>query len=142
MSGLSLAAIGVLCLALFGVFHWLSIAATIRSVLAFVGVCLLGAVGWVGHALADVVTWGSHLGGTVTGWAFGTAVPAVVFIVLAVILIHDWHPKHGASKRTGWIALAVAAILVAGVSGIRAANSIPSGVRSGVTNARTIVPGG
>ena len=142
MSGLTLAGIGVLCLALFGVFHWLSIFATVRAIFAFVGVCLIGAVGWVGRMLADVATWAAHLGGSTTGWAFGIAVPAVVFLVLAVILLHDLHPRHGATKRTGWIAIAVAALLVAGVSGIKAAQSIPSGVRSGVSNARTIIPGG
>ena len=142
MSGLSLAGIGVLCLVLFGVFHWLSIFAAVRAILAFTGVCLIGAVGFVGHLLAAVATWAAHLGGTATGVAFGVAVPAVVFIVLAVILVHDLHPRHGASKRTGWIAIAVAALLVAGVAGVKAASSIPSAVRTGVTNARTIVPGG
>ena len=65
----------------------------------------------------------------------------VVFIVLAVILVHDLHPKHGATKRTGWIAIAVAAILIAGVSGIAAAGGIASTVRTGVSNARTITGG-
>jgi hypothetical protein len=136
MSGLSLAGIGVLCLALFAVMHWLTIFANIRAVIAFIGVCCIGAVGFVGRLLADVATWAAHIGGSATGWGFGVAVPAVVFIVLAL------HPRHGATKRTGWIAIAVAALLIAGVAGIKSAESIPSAVRTGVTNARTIVPGG
>jgi hypothetical protein len=138
MSGLSLAAIGVLCLIVFAVFLHLTIFATIRAILAFAGVCLIGAVGFIGRMLGDVATWAAHLGGTATGWAFGVAVPAAVFIALAIYLIHDLHPKHAATKRTGWIAIAVAAMLVAGVSGVKAADGIPNAVRTGVTNARTI----
>jgi hypothetical protein len=138
LASLSLATIGVIFLILFGVFHWLGIFTKLRSFLAFIAVCLLGFVGWLGHLLANLVTWGAHMSGSATGWAFGVGVPMGLFVILGAILIHDWHPKHGASKRTGWIAIAVAAMLVGGVSGISTLNGIPSTVRSVVSNAKTV----
>lgn len=138
LASLSLGAIGVIFLVLFAVFHYLGIFTTLRAILAFAGVCCLGLIGWFGHLLADIVTWGTHLGGTVTATAFGVGVPAILFIVLAVIFIHDLHPKNSASKRTGWIGILVAALLVGGVAGFSTLNSIPSTVRSVVSNAKTI----
>lgn len=139
LSALSLSAIGVVMLVLFGVFYFLGIFTTIRALLAFAGVCVLGlGAGWFGHTLSTVVTWATTLGGTVTGTVFGISVTSAVFIIAAVVFVHDLLPKHGASKRTGWIGILVAAMLVAGVSGFAQLNSIPSTVRGVVSNARTI----
>ena len=60
---------------------------------------------------------------------------------MGVIFVHDLWPKHSASKRTGWAGVALA-LLLAGVSGIPALNSIVPGIRSGVTSVRTIGHGG
>ena len=40
---------GVLCLVLFVVFHWLGILARTRAVLAFLGACALGLTGIIGR---------------------------------------------------------------------------------------------
>lgn len=129
---------GVLFLVLFGLFFWLGIFATVRALLAFAGVILIAEAGFVGHALNSVATWASHLAGSVTGWAFGINMAIVLTLGAAVIFIHDLHPKHGAQKRTGWAGVILAALLVGGVSGWSGAHSVVSGVRSGVSNARTI----
>jgi hypothetical protein len=134
--------IGVVMLALFGLFFWLGIFATIRALLAFMGVILIAEAGFVGHALADAATWASHLTGSATAWAFGINAAIVLTIAAAVIFIHDLHPKNGAGKRTGWAGIALAALLVAGVSGWSGAHSVVNGVQSGVSNAKTITHGG
>jgi len=143
LSSLSATGLGVLMLVLFGVFYVLGIFATIRAVLAFVGTCLIGTVGFLGGALHAVALWVSNLAASLTGWAFAAPVGGLVLVVIAgVIFIHDLMPKHTAGKRTGWAGVALAALLIAGVSGIPQLNNIPAGVQNGVTNARTVVNGG
>jgi hypothetical protein len=143
LSSLSATGLGVLMLVLFGVFYYLSIFATIRALLAFVGTCLLGTVGFFGGALHAIAIWISNLAASVTGWAFAAPVGGLILVVVTgVIFIHDLMPKKTAGKRTGWAGIALAALLIAGVSGIPQLNSIPGGVQNGVTNARTVVNGG
>lgn len=143
LSSLSATAIGVLMLVLFGVFYWLSIFATIRAILAFVGTCLVGTAGFLGGAFHALATWLANLTSSATGWAFGVGVGGLILTIIAgIIFIHDLHPKKQATKRTGWAGMALAALLIAGVSGIAQLNSIPAGVQHGVTNARTVINGG
>jgi hypothetical protein len=143
LANLTATGLGVLMLVLFGVFYVLGIFATIRAVLAFVGTCLIGTVGFLGGALHAVALWVSNLAASLTGWAFAAPVGGLVLVVIAgVIFIHDLMPKHTAGKRTGWAGIALAALLIAGVSGIPQLNNIPAGVQNGVTNARTVVNGG
>jgi len=125
---LSAAGVAGLCLVFWLLFHWLGIFAKTRTVLALVAAIGLG--GFIGRALARVVTWLTHLTGTVTGWTLGVALPSALFLVLAAILIHDMHPKHGASRRTAYIALGVGALLVAGVTGIPALAPLASALKS------------
>lgn len=125
---LTAAEVSGLCLIFWIVFRWLGIFAKTRAVLALVAAIGIG--GFLGRALARVVTWLSHLTGTVTGWALGVAIPAALFLVLAVILIHDLHPKKGASARTDYVALAVGALLVAGVTGIPALAPLASALQA------------
>jgi hypothetical protein len=134
---MSLTVIGVLCLVAFLLFDFLRILVKIRTVLGFIGVCIIGTTGWVGHALTWTATELGRLTDMLTGWAFGAAIPVVLLFVLVVFVAHDMHPKKSASRRTGWLAIALAAVLVAGVSGLKAANDIPASVRNGVTNAKT-----
>lgn len=142
-SSLSATGIGVLMLVLFGVFYFLSIFATVRAILAFVGTCLVGTVGFLGGALHATALWISNFTDSVTGWAFAASVGGLVLVVITgVIFIHDLMPKKTAGKRTGWAGIALAALLIAGVSGISQLNNIPGGVQNGVTNARTVVNGG
>ena len=143
LSSLSATGLGVLMLVLFGVFYFLSILATVRAILAFVGTCLIGTVGFLGGALHATALWISNFMDSVTGWAFAAPVGGTVLVIIAgVIFIHDLMPKKTAGKRTGWAGIALAALLIAGVSGISQLNNIPGGVQNGVTNARTVVNGG
>jgi hypothetical protein len=133
---------GVILLVLFGLFYWLNILATVRALMAFTGTILIAQAGFVGHALGDIATWLTTIGGTATGILFGVAVPAIAAIVALVIFVHDLMPKHSAGKRTGWAGIVLAALLVTGVSGISALNSIPSVVHSGVSTVTSIGSGG
>lgn len=117
---LTVSELGVLFLLLFGVFHFLHIFATIRAVLVFLGVVVVGNSGFVGRMLGDLGSWAQRTFGSITGWAIGVSLTAGLFIVLGVIFAHDLHPKKGASKRTGWIGLALGVLVVAGVTGIPA----------------------
>jgi hypothetical protein len=116
----------VLFLLFWGLFHWLGIFAKLRVVLAFLAVLGLG--GFLGRALVWVVTLLQSAAGAVTGWLFGTAVPAALFLVLAALLIHD--VRNGASRRTSYLALAVGTFLVAGVAGIPALSPLAGFLRS------------
>lgn len=126
----TVAEMGVLFIVLFGVFHWLGILAKTRAVLALLGAVALGLTGTIGRIAGDIAGWAQHAVGSVTSWAFGVSLSAVLFIVLAVLLIHDLHPKKGASGRTGFVALAVGILLVAGVSQIPALAPFTDWVRS------------
>ena len=125
---LTAAGVSALCLVFWLLFHWLGIFAKTRAVLALVAAIGIG--GFLGAVLGRVVTWLTHLTGTVTAWALGVALPAALFLALATILIYDLHPKNGASRRTGYVALAVGAFLVAGVTGIPALAPLASALRS------------
>jgi hypothetical protein len=125
---LTAAGVAGLALVFWLLFHWLNIFAKTRTVLALVAAIGLG--GFIGRALVRVVTWLTHLTGTVTGWALGVALPSALFLVLAIILIHDLHPKHGASRRTAYIAFGAGALLVAGVTGIPALAPAASALQS------------
>lgn len=125
---LTAAAVAGLSLVFWLLFHWLGIFAKTRAFLALVAAIGIG--GFLGRALARVVTWLIHLTGTVTGWAFGVAIPGVLFLVLAALLIHDLHPRNGASNRTAYVALGAGALLVAGVAGIPALTPLAAALKS------------
>ena len=126
--------LGAVALVLAVLFHWLHIFTRIRAGLAFLGTCIV-AGGLFGHLLTKGVTVVSDLTNTLVGKAFGVAVPGLIVIVLGVIFIHDLHPKGGgASRRTMWVGMALAACLVAGVSSFAALNQLPASVRTGVSS--------
>jgi hypothetical protein len=134
---LTVAETGLLCLVLFGLFHYLRILAKSRAVLAFLGAAAVGLTGVVGHLAAAVALWAQHAVGSVTAWAFGASLSAGLFIALAVLLVHDLHPRRSASGRTGFVALAVGILLVAGVAQFPALAPAANGIRSflsGITN--------
>jgi hypothetical protein len=138
LSSIGATGIGVLMLVLFAVFYFLSILATTRAVLAFVGMCLIGTAGFLGGVFHDIATWLANLANSATSWGVGVGVGGTALVIITgVIFIHDLMPKHTAGKRTGWAGIGLAALLIAGVSGIAALNNIPSGVVHGVTNAKT-----
>jgi hypothetical protein len=127
---LTVADMGVLCLLLFGLFHWLRILATTRSVLALLGAVAVGLDGVIGRVAGDLAGWAQHTFGDVTSWAFGVPLAGGLFVILVIVLIHDLSPKKSASARTGWIAVAVGILLVAGVSQFPALAPVASGIRS------------
>ena len=118
-------------------FYWLGIFIKIRAVMAFIGTCIVTG-GLFGEILTWIVVHVSDLLGSVAGKAFGVALPGLGVIVLAVIWLHDLHPKKSAKGRTFWIGIALAACLVAGLSSWTALNHIPANVRNGVGTATTI----
>lgn len=133
----TVAEMGVICLLLFALFHYLSILAKTRAVLALLGGAAVGLTGVVGRLAGELAVWAQHAVGAVTTWAFGASVSALLFIALAVLLIHDLHPRKTASARTGYLALAVGILLVAGVSQFPALAPVAGGLRSflgGITN--------
>jgi hypothetical protein len=142
LSSFTVSALGVICLVLFGVFYWLGIMATTRAVLAFVGTCLLGTSGFIGGALQAIGSWLVNLANSGTAWATGIAVGGTALVIVAgVVFVHDLMPKHTAGKRTGCAGILLAALLIAGVSGIQALNNVPAGVRNGVTNIQSVLGG-
>jgi hypothetical protein len=122
--------LGALFLVLFGLFYWLGIFAKLRSVLAFLGAVWVGSGGFVGRLFTQVGVFLQHIGGAVTAWAFGGAILGLGFIIVAVIFIHDMHPKNGASKRTGWVALLAGILLGSAAAVIPALAPVVSAVQS------------
>lgn len=131
--------LGVLLLLLFGVFHYLRILAGTRAVLAFLGAVAVGLTGVVGRVAGDIAGWAQHAVGAVTSWAFGATLSAGLFIVLLILLAHDLHPKRSASGRTGWVAIAVGILLVAGVAQFPALAPVVNGIRSFLAGIATTV---
>lgn len=118
-----------LALILWGLFHWLAIFAKTRAILALLAVVGIG--GFLGRFLTGFATWLERLTGTITGWALGVSIPAALFVVLAILLVHDlWPGGRGASGRTSWVALAVGVLLVAGVEGFPALAPVASWLRA------------
>jgi hypothetical protein len=120
--------LGAIFLLLFGLFHFLKIFATVRAVLVFLGVVVIGSTGFIGRILADVGSWAQHVFGDVLNWAIGVPLAAGLFIIIGVILVHDLHPKNSASSRTGWLAVAAGVLVVVGVTGVPALAGLRGGV--------------
>lgn len=124
----TVAGLAGLCLIFWVLFAWLGIFAKTRAVLALLAAIGLG--GFLGRVLVRAAAWLQHLTGAVTGWALGVALPAALFLVLAVILAHDLHPRHQAGRRTAYVALGTGTLLVAGVTGIPALAPVASALQS------------
>jgi hypothetical protein len=127
---LTVAELGVLLLALFALFHYLRILAKTRAIMVFLGAVAVGLTGTVGRIADGIAGWAQDAAGSLGHWAFGISASFVPFVVLAVILLHDLHPKKTASGRTGWVALAAGIMLVAGVSQIPALAPAVGAIRS------------
>jgi hypothetical protein len=127
---LTVAEMGVLCILLFGLFHYLRILAKTRSVLALLGAASVGLDGAVGRLAGSLAVWAQRVAGNITAWAFGVSLSAALFVVLAILLVHDLHPKKNASARTGWVALTVGVFLVAGVSQLPVLAPVAGAIRS------------
>jgi hypothetical protein len=136
---LTVSELGALFLVLFGVFYWLSIFAKTRALLAFLGAVAIGSGGIVGHLFASISAALVHVGGSLSAWLFGGAIAGIGFIVAGVVFLHDMHPKQGASKRTGWIALLLGATLGAAAAAIPALTHVISAVDSLLSTLTTFI---
>lgn len=132
---LTVSEVGVLFLLLFGVFHYLGKFATLRAILVFLGVVVVGSAGFLGRILGDIGTWAQNAFGSVTSWAVGASVTAGLFVVLGIIFVHDLHPKQTAGNRTGWIGLALGVLVVVGVAGIPALAHLRTDILNGLGSA-------
>lgn len=142
LASLSVSALGLLMLVLFAVFYYLGIFSATRAILAFAGTCLIGTAGFAGGLVTDVARWVTGLLDSASGWAFGVAAGgAIVTVIAGVIFIHDLMPRHTAGKRTGWAGIVLALLLITGVSGFSALNSVPGTVRTGVTSVQSTFGG-
>jgi hypothetical protein len=131
--GLSTGQWGAILVAASLVLLWMRIFKVTRAVMVFVGICLIGN-GWLIRLLEDIARAGSNIFGGLFAKVFGSAVPGVLGLAAIGILIYDLHPRGGgASRRTYWVAVLVAVILVSGLAGFKALNGVPADVHQGVT---------
>lgn len=134
---MSTLAVGAGMLILAGLFYWLKVLPATRAILAFIGTCIVTG-GLFGSLMSRAAHFVANFTDTLTGKIFGVGIPGVLVIILGVIFVHDLLPKGGgASKRTMWVGLALAACLVAGLSSFQALNQLPANVQQGVTNIQT-----
>jgi hypothetical protein len=109
---------------------------TLSAVAVFAGILLTGLNGWIISHLAALFGWVASWAGpwiaTATGWTTA-GVGAALFAVIAFLVLHDWAPRNSAKKRTYWLSIALAIIIVAGAAPIAALNSLPASVQTGVT---------
>lgn len=130
---------GAFLFLLFVIFYWLRIFAVVTAVSGFVAVVLLGTSGWLGRILADVAGWAERLVGTVTADVIGTSLGAGLFIVLAIVFVHDLHPRNQTGKRTAWAGVALGALVIAGVTGIPALSGLHSAITSAASSVISIL---
>jgi hypothetical protein len=131
--GLTTGQLGAILTAASLVLLWLRIFRRARAVMVFAGICLLG-TGWLLRVLLAMARVLSGVTGALFARIFGAAVPGVLGLFVLGLLVYDLHPRGGgAAKRTYWLAVLAAVILVAGLAGYQALNSIPAGVHTGLT---------
>ena len=78
---------------------------TARAVLAFLGIVIVGTVGFVGRLAADVGPGAQHRFASVLGWAIGVPFAAGLFIIIAVLVVYALHPKNTAGPRVASVAV-------------------------------------
>lgn len=131
---LTVSEIGAMSLLGFGLAHWLGIFVNLRAVAAFFGVVLIGSDGFVGRIFTDLGQGAQSMFSKVLGWLIGVPVAAALAIGLAVIVIHDLHPKKTAGSRTGVLALLLGMIVVAGINGIPALHGLRTSIVSAASS--------
>lgn len=131
---MTVAGIGLVLLVLGGLAFWLGCFATLRALAVLVGIILLGvSAGHVLGWLTIAVGWLNSLLGTVTAWAFGAAVPGLLAIIFAALLVYDLHPRNRAGKRTFWIAIGLAVMVASASTNVDFLNQLGPAVQQGVT---------
>lgn len=131
--GLVLLAAAIMAFA-FGVF------ATIRVMALILGIILISATGTPGrvfHWAAGLVGWGSNVTDSLTGWAFGVALPGLFALLLAAKVAYDLHPRGGrASRATFWCAAGLAVMIAAGSTSVPFLNQVGPAITHGVQQAK------
>jgi hypothetical protein len=130
----SLAGLGLVLLAVGSLMYFLGVFSTIRAVFVLIGIILLGVS--AGHLLswiAIVVGWINTLIMTLTSWAFGAAVPGLLAIILAGILVFDLAPRYRAGKRTFFIAIALGVMIATASTHVDFLNQLGPSVQQGVS---------
>jgi hypothetical protein len=128
---LSIPAAGLLLLVCFALFSWLRIVPAVTAVIGFLAVVLLGDAGWLGRILTSVAGWTEKLVGSVTVHVIGAAAAFVLFLALAIVFLHDLHPRHSTGRRTAWIGIALGVLVVSGLTGL----PFLDGLRAGIVSA-------
>lgn len=118
------AAAAAIALAVALVLMWLQVT---PKIVALLMLAASGAItgGFVGSLLERGAEGAFRLVGSLTSAAVGVAVPAVLAIVAAIIVIHDLWPKHRANHVTAVLAFALPVLAV----------SVPGAVGSGLAQA-------
>lgn len=87
---------------------------TVSSIMVFLGIVLIGLNGWLITHLAALLGIVARVVGPFVAGLLGVGAGAVAAAAVAVIyfvMLHDWHPKHSAKKRTyhlSWVAAIIA----------------------------------
>lgn len=121
------AAAAAIALAVGLVLMWLRVAPKLVALLMLAaGGAITG--GFVGSLLERGAQGAFSLVGSVTSAAVGVAVPAVLAIVAAIIVVHDLWPKHGANRVTAVLAFAlpVLGVSIPGAAGSALGSAIES----------------
>jgi hypothetical protein len=129
-----IAGLGLVLLALGGLAYYLGVFSTIRAVLVLIGIILLGVsaghlLGWI----AIVVGWINSGIMFLTSWLFGAAVPGLLAIILAGILVFDLAPRNRAGKRTFFIAIALGVMIATASTHVDFLNQLGPSVQHGVS---------
>jgi quinol-cytochrome oxidoreductase complex cytochrome b subunit len=114
---------------------------TVRAIMVFLGILLVGTAGHLLGWLAYVVKALAGVTSVATAWAFGIALPAAALLVLLILAVYDMHPRNKASRRTFWVAAALALIIASGATTLPALSSLRASVQQGVTQSQNTLGG-
>jgi len=132
LSALGQAGTGFVLVALSAAMYWRNRFATIRAVLVFLGILLMG--GGVATIAARFIGFLMGLLGATVGHWLGVGTEAVVgaiVVILAFVVFHDWAPKNSAKKSTYWMSAVLAVIIVAGLTPFGVLNNLPANLTNG-----------
>src|SRR5215469_1978870 len=126
------AAWGAVLVAVSAAAYWRNRFPTLRSVAVFLGIIMIGFSGTLVHLAARVMAFvGGFAGATIGHW-LGLTTAVLVACIVAVLLflvLHDWAPKNTARKSTYWFSVALAVLIVAGLTPFANLNNLPTTVQ-------------
>lgn len=138
MSSLGASGIGFLMLVLAFTFNSRNILVQLAAWFGFLGVVLLGTVGWIGRTLTDITQFAERHIASLGSYFVGSAeiVIIAIFLVLVVHYVHDVLPRKGRGARpaTMYYGVALGAIVVAGMTGFPALAGLHQQIVAAVTS--------